>query len=138
MRTNRWVVAVVGVGVVAGSWFSRGAGGPEYDGEVTVSAAKVTPGQVIEVTASDRRGSVLSLHKEGRERALFVLFGTRDRDKIPTWATPEGIAGGVFATFAVDSSEPYRVMIPPPVPNGTYSLCANGERTSCVRLKVAR
>jgi hypothetical protein len=132
------VVAALGVGVVVSAWFHRAPAIEEYDGEVMVSPAEAKPGQVVDVTLRTDDGSPFWLQKEGRRKALYLLFGTRDPGKEPTWARAEDAPEGGYLTFSVQSSAPQRVLIPPPIPAGTYSLCVAGERPSCVRLKVAR
>jgi hypothetical protein len=140
--SNRWVVAALGVGVVAGSWFSRSPLSSVYDGKLEVSPVQAKPGDVVEVKlpGDDGDGGLYSMHKEGRRKMIYLLFGSRDSKQPPTWSRAEDVReGSSFATVSFTNSQPYRVLIPPPTPNGTYSICYNDmDASHCGRLKVSR
>ena len=78
--------------------------------------------------------------KGGSKKPLYYLYSASPRGRSePSWqAASELKEGSGFAAFGLTGPGQDRVVIPPPLADGEYSLCVVARDTSCALLTVER
>jgi hypothetical protein len=143
-RDRRLGVLVLGVVVIAAvlvGWRLLG-GRSKYDGNLMVSSARVTPGQTIDLTfvAGYEHNSMFMLNRKGSSKPQYYLYSASDRGRDEaSWTKAEDLPeGATFGAFVLTDPGPERVVIPPPLADGEYEVCAVAADTSCALLTVGR
>lgn len=140
LRVLALLLVVAAVGVVVWRMVS---GGSQYDGNVTIKPAAVAPGDVVEISLADGfhyTSTYYVKEKGGSKKPLFYLYSASPRGRSePSWQAASELKDGMsFAVLGHTGPAQERVVIPPPLADGEYSLCAMAQETSCALLTVAR
>ncbi|NEA35912.1 hypothetical protein [Streptomyces sp. SID13031] len=138
------LVLVLGVVVIAAAlagWRLWG-GRSEYDGNLMISSARAAPGETVELTfvAGYDHTSMFMLYRMGSSKPSYFLYSASDRGRAePSWTRAEDVPEGAgFSAIGRTDPGPERVVIPPPVADGEYSVCAVAKVMSCALLTVGR